>query len=107
MLMIDGKPMGHDGVNKRRNAGAAFVPEERLGRGAVPEMSLAENAEPDEILTDVAALGDAAEYERRGEPVVVVSPFLPAVNIIGKRPGWTSISILNVSSSGLFGSCLS
>ena len=43
MLVIDGKPMGHDGVNKRRNAGAAFVPEERLGHGAVPGFTLSQN----------------------------------------------------------------
>jgi len=43
MLMIDAKPMGRDGVNARRNAGAAFVPEERLGHGAVPAFSLSEN----------------------------------------------------------------
>ena len=40
MLLIDGKPMGHAGVNERRNAGAAFVPEERLGHGAVPGFTL-------------------------------------------------------------------
>ena len=43
MLVIDGKPMGHDGVNARRNVGAAFVPEERLGHGAVPGLRLSEN----------------------------------------------------------------
>ncbi|MEI7599422.1 MAG: ABC transporter ATP-binding protein [Aestuariivirga sp.] len=43
MLVIDGKPMGHDGVNKRRNVGAAFVPEERLGHGAVPGFTLSQN----------------------------------------------------------------
>jgi simple sugar transport system ATP-binding protein len=43
MLLIDGKPMGHHGVNARRNAGAAFVPEERLGHGAVPGFKLSEN----------------------------------------------------------------
>ena len=40
--------MGHlvdaIGVAQRRRMGFAFVPEERLGRGAVPEMSLADNA---------------------------------------------------------------
>ena len=36
MLQIDGKAMGRAGVNARRKAGAAFVPEERLGHGAVP-----------------------------------------------------------------------
>ena len=43
MLMIDGKPFGQSGVNARRNAGAAFVPEERLGHGAVPDFKLSEN----------------------------------------------------------------
>ncbi len=43
MLVIDGNPMGHDGVNARRNSGAAFVPEERLGHGAVPGFKLSEN----------------------------------------------------------------
>ena len=43
MLVIDNKPMGHHGINARRNMGAAFVPEERLGHGAVPAFSLTEN----------------------------------------------------------------
>jgi ABC-type uncharacterized transport system ATPase subunit len=43
MLVIDGKPMGHHGVNARRDLGAAFVPEERLGHGAVPGFRLSEN----------------------------------------------------------------
>jgi ABC-type uncharacterized transport system ATPase subunit len=43
-IMIDGKPVGTSGPNRRRSAGMAFVPEERLGHGAVPQMSLWENA---------------------------------------------------------------
>ncbi len=43
MLVIDNKPMGHRGINARRDAGAAFVPEERLGHGAVPGFRLSEN----------------------------------------------------------------
>ena len=43
MLMIDGQPMGHAGINERRKAGAAFVPEERLGHGAVPGFTLSQN----------------------------------------------------------------
>ena len=42
-VMIDSRPCGHRGVTSRRKMGAAFVPEERLGRGAVPSMSLAQN----------------------------------------------------------------
>ncbi|MBP2310954.1 ABC transporter ATP-binding protein [Azospirillum soli] len=41
---IEGRPVGHLGPRERRELGLAFVPEERLGRGAVPELSLSENA---------------------------------------------------------------
>jgi simple sugar transport system ATP-binding protein len=37
-------PVGRLDAGERRSLGLAYVPEERLGRGAVPEMSLAENA---------------------------------------------------------------
>ena len=37
-------PVGRMDAAQRRALGFAFVPEERLGRGAVPEMSLADNA---------------------------------------------------------------
>lgn len=40
---LDGRPVGRLDARARRRAGLAFVPEERLGRGAVPAMSLASN----------------------------------------------------------------
>ena len=43
-VMICGQAAGTLRPAQRRKLGLAFVPEERLGRGAVPEMSLAENA---------------------------------------------------------------
>jgi simple sugar transport system ATP-binding protein len=43
-IIIDGVPVGRSGPNLRRIAGFGFVPEERLGHGAVPQMSLWENA---------------------------------------------------------------
>jgi len=42
-IVICGKPAGRDSPGQRRAAGMAFVPEERLGRGAVPAMSLLDN----------------------------------------------------------------
>ena len=39
-----GKDIGNWNPGKRREIGFAFVPEERLGRGAVPDMSLQQNA---------------------------------------------------------------
>ena len=43
MIAFDGEPCGRSGINERRNLGAAFVPEERLGHGAVPAFRLSEN----------------------------------------------------------------
>jgi len=43
-LQICGAEAGRMTPGRRRQAGLCFVPEERLGRGAVPSMSLAENA---------------------------------------------------------------
>ncbi|NYT79921.1 ABC transporter ATP-binding protein [Alcaligenaceae bacterium] len=42
-VCLDGVPVGKRPVAWRRARGMAFVPEERLGRGAVPELSLAQN----------------------------------------------------------------
>lgn len=42
-LFIDNKPCGHLGPNQRRELGVAAIPEQRLGHGAVPEMSLVDN----------------------------------------------------------------
>ncbi len=43
-IRICGEPVGHLKPDERRNRGMGFVPEERLGRGAVPGMSLSNNA---------------------------------------------------------------
>jgi len=43
-IRLMGAPVGRLAADARRTLGLAFVPEERLGRGAVPEMTLAENA---------------------------------------------------------------
>ncbi|MDH3663689.1 MAG: ABC transporter ATP-binding protein [Alphaproteobacteria bacterium] len=43
-VSIDGRPVGRDGPLARRLKGLAFLPEERLGHGAVPGMTLADNA---------------------------------------------------------------
>ena len=43
-IRICGKAASRLSASQRRALGFAFVPEERLGRGAVPAMSLAENA---------------------------------------------------------------
>jgi simple sugar transport system ATP-binding protein len=42
-IRIDGNDVGRRSVNARRRLNAAFVPEERLGHGAVPRLRLSEN----------------------------------------------------------------
>ncbi len=42
-VLLDGQPIGHLDAAQRRERGLGFVPEERLGRGAVPQLSLADN----------------------------------------------------------------
>jgi simple sugar transport system ATP-binding protein len=43
MIEVGGQPVGRYGPARRRHLGLHFVPEERLGRGAVPTLSLAQN----------------------------------------------------------------
>ena len=52
-ISIAGQPAGNRSPGQRRALGLHFVPEERLGRGAVPEMSLAHNL----LLTRREAVG--------------------------------------------------
>ena len=42
-ILLEGKPVGNTSAAWRRSHGVGFVPEERLGRGAVPDLSLAQN----------------------------------------------------------------
>ncbi|WP_261844752.1 ABC transporter ATP-binding protein [Aliamphritea ceti] len=43
-ILFNDEPVGHLDPKQRRQRGLGFVPEERLGRGAVPEMSLKDNS---------------------------------------------------------------
>ena len=53
MLQVFGKDVGRFGPAHRRHLGVHFVPEERLGRGAVPTLGLAHNL----MLTRTDAVG--------------------------------------------------
>ena len=90
-IQIEGANAGHLGPAERRARGLAYVPEERLGRGAVPEMSLAENA----LLTahhrgmvrrglvDWAAARDYAASCMREFDVRAAGPEAPARSLSG------------------------
>ncbi|WP_374628456.1 ABC transporter ATP-binding protein [Pannonibacter indicus] len=71
MVEIDGTPCGNESVTRRRQRGAAFVPEERLGHGAVPGMRLSHNiiltrhsTGDDLVRSGFAAYGRAGEMEK-------------------------------------------
>ena len=55
IITIRGNAMGKAGISERRLIGAAFVPEERLGHGAAPRMSLSENLLLSRFRTDAKA----------------------------------------------------
>ncbi|WP_417668559.1 ABC transporter ATP-binding protein [Roseibium sp.] len=72
MVQIDGTDCGHKGITWRRKQNAAFVPEERLGHGAVPGLKLSDNivltrhATGDELVTaGVVSTATASDLERR------------------------------------------
>jgi simple sugar transport system ATP-binding protein len=63
-IRIDHQPIGTLGPLDRRKRGMAFVPEERLGHGSVPSLSLSENmqlAEPSHGFIDWSAREQAAQ----------------------------------------------
>lgn len=69
-VQMMGEPVGHLGPADRRKLGFAFVPEDRLGRGAVPGMSLARNslltAYPQGLVRHgLIAMAEAAAFTRR------------------------------------------
>jgi general nucleoside transport system ATP-binding protein len=61
MITVFGQPVGKLGPGRRRALGVHFVPEERLGRGAVPTLGLAHNL----MLTRRDAIGRAGWIDTR------------------------------------------
>ncbi len=66
-IKLCGSLVGQQGINARRALGAAFVPEERLGHGAVPSMSLVDNTLLSRHRSDSAGLVGASGRIRRGK----------------------------------------
>ncbi len=58
VVAIEGRAAGRLPATQRRRLGAAFVPEERLGRATAPRMTLSENA----LLTGHATSGDMVRH---------------------------------------------
>src|SRR5947209_4008913 len=76
------RPIGRLSPATRRRRGLHFVPEERLGRGAVPGLSLAHNT----LLTRTAAVGRGG-WIRVGEVAGLTSSIIARFNVKAGRPG--------------------
>jgi ABC-type uncharacterized transport system ATPase subunit len=74
-IALGGKDVGALNAAQRRQAGLGFVPEERLGRGAAPDLSLADNA----LLTGYIPAGGAGMVKRGLIQRGVVRDFARAV----------------------------
>lgn len=64
-VRLFGEPVGHLDISERRERNAAFVPEERLGHGAVPGMTLSDNL----LLARHAS--DAGVFQKLGQVHVI------------------------------------
>ncbi|MBI5275391.1 MAG: ABC transporter ATP-binding protein [Burkholderiales bacterium] len=62
MIEVSGHAVGRFGPAHRRHLGLHFVPEERLGRGAVPTLSLSQNL----LLTRTDAVGKSGWIDVKG-----------------------------------------
>ncbi len=87
-IELFGKPIGHQPPGKRRSLGLHFVPEERLGRGAVPTLSLASNT----LLTRTAAVTSAG-WIRTGAVQKLAEKLIARFNVKAGGPGAAAKSL--------------
>ena len=87
-LHLFGKDIAHQPPQARRAAGLHFVPEERLGRGAVPTLSLAANT----LLTRIEAVGNAG-WIRTGEVAQLAQQIIRRFNVKAGGPGAAAKSL--------------
>ena len=88
MVQVSGKNAGRMGPGTRRALGLHFVPEERLGRGAVPSMSLAHNL----LLTRKTALGKGG-WIRMGMLQAQARDIISRFNVKAGGPGAAAQSL--------------
>ncbi len=80
-IQLFGQPIAHKPPQVRRHAGLHFVPEERLGRGAVPTLSLAQNT----LLTRTEAVGRGG-WLRTGQVQALASSLIQRFNVKAGGP---------------------
>ncbi|MBC7717578.1 MAG: ABC transporter ATP-binding protein [Pseudorhodobacter sp.] len=80
-ISLFGQPAGHQPPQERRAAGLHFVPEERLGRGAVPTLSLAQNT----LLTRTQAVG-ASGWINQARVITLARDLIARFNVKAGGP---------------------
>ena len=80
-IKLFGQDIAHDSPRKRRKEGLHFVPEERLGRGAVPTLSLAANT----LLTRTGTVQPSG-WIRTGEVKALAESLIKRFNVKAGGP---------------------
>jgi general nucleoside transport system ATP-binding protein len=81
-IRLFGRPIGGHSPRRRRREGLHFVPEERLGRGAVPQLSLAHNT----LLTRTEAVSRFGWIDV-GRAAALASDLVARYNVKAGGPG--------------------
>jgi general nucleoside transport system ATP-binding protein len=87
-ISLFGQDIARHGPRKRRRLGLHFVPEERLGRGAVPTLSLADNT----LLTRNAGVA-ASGWLARGEIAALAARLIERFQVKAGGPGAAAKSL--------------
>ena len=87
-VVLFGQDIGRHSPRKRRHEGLHFVPEERLGRGAVPTLSLADNT----LLTRAAGVGTMG-WLKRGEITALAQRVIERFQVKAGGPGAAAKSL--------------
>ena len=87
-IRLFGADIARDAPRRRRRAGLHFVPEERLGRGAVPTLSLAQNT----LLTRTGAVGRGG-WLRTGEVDKLADALIRRFHVRAGGPGSAARSL--------------
>jgi len=87
-IQLFGNPIGAKPPQTRRKAGLHFVPEERLGRGAVPPLSLAQNT----LLTRTEAVGRGG-WLNTGRVTTLARHLITRFNVKAGGPGAAAKSL--------------
>ncbi len=80
-ITLFGRDIARDSPRKRRHLGLHFVPEERLGRGAVPTMSLAQNT----LLTRTGTVHRSG-WIRTGDVTALAADLIARFNVKAGGP---------------------